>query len=292
MRTRRRIALLLAAAGALGVGLIAFPTSAAAVPPPVVPACSFPNTSGNDSCVRGRIQAANPPLGRQFENIRLGVRTRTRYDLPGNCGGGGCAEIVTVRFDDDGQLNYGGIPTCAPSEVAGDTIGQAWEQCGPGADGNPPSSGNAYLSTPNALSGRASTAPPANLTACTMVFRGPNVNVPGPPDPNPTVTLFARAPVNPQTGCNQTAGNDAGQTTVILRGFLTREAASSPFLWRLRVPNIDASPLPLDDFYATVARGTAHRARCPANNVLRLGGIFDYSGSGQATDPASHSQSC
>ena len=33
MRTRRRIALLLASAAALGVGLIALPASAAAVPP-------------------------------------------------------------------------------------------------------------------------------------------------------------------------------------------------------------------------------------------------------------------
>ena len=49
MRTRRRIGLLLASAAALGVGVIAFPSSAAAAPP-VVPACGFPNTTGSDSC--------------------------------------------------------------------------------------------------------------------------------------------------------------------------------------------------------------------------------------------------
>ncbi len=78
MRSRRRIALLLASAGALGVGLIAFPTSAAAAPP-VVPTCTFPNTPGSDSCGTIRTTAVAPPIGGAFENIRLGVRVRSQF---------------------------------------------------------------------------------------------------------------------------------------------------------------------------------------------------------------------
>ena len=78
MRTRRRIAALVVSAAALGVGLIAFPGSAAAAPP-VVPTCAFPDTAGSDSCGTIRTTAVAPPIGVAFENIRLGVRVRSQF---------------------------------------------------------------------------------------------------------------------------------------------------------------------------------------------------------------------
>jgi hypothetical protein len=117
-----------------------------------------------------------------------------------------------------------------------------------------------------------------------MVFRGPNIDVAGPPNPNPTVTLYARAPVPNQFACNNPATNNAGTTTVLLRGFLSLEPASSPYRWRLRVPNVQAANPALDDFYATVVRGNAFRARCPAAGYLhKMYGIFDYT-----TTPTDH----
>ena len=56
MRTRKRVALLLASAAALGVGFIAFPASAAAAPP-VVPTCTPKASTGSDSCLRGTVTA-------------------------------------------------------------------------------------------------------------------------------------------------------------------------------------------------------------------------------------------
>ena len=79
MRTRRRIALLLCSAAALGVGLIAFPGSAAATPP-VVPSCTFPATAGSDSCATLRTTANTAPIGSTLEPIKLGVRVRSQFD--------------------------------------------------------------------------------------------------------------------------------------------------------------------------------------------------------------------
>ena len=76
MRTRRRIALLLGSAAALGVGFIAFPASAAAAPP-VVPTCTPPATAGSDSCGTLRTTANAAPIGSTLEPIKLGVRVRS-----------------------------------------------------------------------------------------------------------------------------------------------------------------------------------------------------------------------
>ena len=180
MRTRRRIALLLVSAGALGVGLIAFPSSAAAAPP-VVPTCAFPNTAGSDSCGTIRTTAVAAPIGAAYENIRLGIRVRSQF-TPATSE----TTSVNLRFDDDIALNLAGIPSCPSSELTGKNIAAAYEQCGPGADGNPPSEGNAFLSPAGNVSGLGSTVPPANLTACTMIFKGATNN---------SLTIYARAPV-------------------------------------------------------------------------------------------------
>ena len=52
---------------------------------------------------------------------------------------------------------------------------------------------NAYLSPPNAVSGRASTSPPSNFGGCTLTFNGPTAAG------NPTVVLFARVTTTPNS---------------------------------------------------------------------------------------------
>jgi len=263
MRTRRRIALLLASAAALGVGLIALPASAAAAPP-VVPTCTPKVSTFSDSCVRGVVTAVNPPLGGTLEPIRLGTRVRSVFDPTTDE-----TTKVIVRYDDAGGINLTGIPTCPSSELTGKTVAAAWEQCGPGADGNPASEGNAYLSTGlgNQVSGIASTVPNGGgAVACTMVFKGADNN---------HVTLFARAPVvDATTGCNNPATNTGGSTTVLFTGSLTRQPTSSPYDYTLNVPNTQAANPALDDYYATVVRGSVYRAKC--ENPLKTQAVFDY----------------
>ena len=128
---------------------------------------------------------------------------------------------MTLRFDDDIALNLAGIPSCPSSELTGKNIAAAYEQCGPNADGNPASEGNAYLSAAGNVSGIGSTVPPANLIACTMIFKGATNNA---------LTIYARAPVaNATTGCNNPATNTGGSATVLFTGNLTHQPAASPY---------------------------------------------------------------
>ena len=108
MRTRRRIALLLASAAALGVGLIAFPASSAAAPP-VVPTCTPKASTGSDSCVRATNTALDGSLGAAYENIRLGTRVRSVFS-PATSE----STNVIVRYDDDGRINLSGYPVRVP----------------------------------------------------------------------------------------------------------------------------------------------------------------------------------
>jgi hypothetical protein len=269
MRTRRRIALLLASAAALGVGLIALPASAAAAPP-VVPTCAFPATTGSDSCDTFRVTAFDGSLGATTENVGLGIRVRSRFDPTTSE-----TTVVDLSFDNDVALNLTGIPACPSSEVTGKTVAAAWEQCGPGADGNPASEGNAYLSTGLGaqVSGIGSTVPdPGGAVACTMAFKGADNN---------HVTIFARAPVvDATTGCNNPATNTGGSTTVLFTGVLSQIAA--PYKWKLHVPNTQAANPALDDFYATIKRTTAFRAKCVS--PMRMLGFWDYTAVGDAND--------
>ena len=111
--------MLLASAAALGVGLIAFPASAAAAPP-VVPTCTPKASTGSDSCVKGTVTAVDGPLGAASSPsawalafARRSARRPTR------------STKVIVRYDDDGRINLAGIPTCPASELAGKNIAQA-----------------------------------------------------------------------------------------------------------------------------------------------------------------------
>jgi hypothetical protein len=263
MRTRSRSAVFLASAAALGVGLIALPASAAAAPP-VVPDCTPKPSTGSDSCVRLQVNPLAPPIGPGFENVRLGFRARSAFD-PAN------DEISTLtwRFDDDIALNLAGIPTCPARELFGKNIAQAYEQCGPGADGNPSTEGNAFLSPPGNVSGIGSTAPPSNLIACLMLFKGSTNNL---------VTIYARVPVaSATTGCDNPATNTAGSATVIFTGQLSHQPPASGYDWTLRVPDVDFVNPAVDDLYATLSRGGAFRARCPAGtSPHKLQGVFDY----------------
>jgi hypothetical protein len=270
MRTRRRIGLLLASAAALGAGLIAFPASAAAAPP-VIPACTFPNTSGSDSCGTFQVKPVSAPIGGGFENVGLGVRVRSQFSPSSSE-----TTQVTLRFDDDIRLNLSGIPACPASEVSGKNISQAYEQCGPNADGNPANEGNAYLSPSGNVSGLGSTVPPGNVTACTMIFKGASNN---------KLTIYARAPVENAAACNNPATNTAGFVTVIFTGTLTNAPASSAYGRILTVPNTHTADPALDDFSALVRRGSVFRARCPAGtSPHKMQGIWDYTAAGDATD--------
>jgi len=260
MRTRRRIALLLASAAALGVGLIAFSASAAAAPP-LVPSCTPKASTDSDSCVKGTVTAIDGSLGAAYENIKLATRVRSVFSPATDE-----SQNVILRYDDDGLINLASVPgTCSAGSLSGDTIAQAWAQCGPGPGGS-----NTYLSTGLGanVSGVASTVV-TGIDACTMVFKGATNN---------QIILFARAPIgNPSTECNNPATNSAGNATVLLVGSISQQPAASPYGPTLTVPNTHVPNPSLDDFYATVTRGAAFRARCPAGaSPLKIQAVFDY----------------
>jgi hypothetical protein len=248
MRTKRRVAFILAAAGVFGVGLTAYPGSAAAFPPNCAPAptsCTafdaFPNVAGGlDHTLDFRMRLAGAPTWSQ----------------------------VTFRFDNHFAFNPGGIPTCALSAVQGKTIAQAWNTCGPGA----PAANNAYLSPPSAVSGKASTKPPSNFGACTLVFNGPVVAG------NRTVTLYARFTTvqNSVANCANPATNTSGNSTFLLRGVLTNTDVA-PYKWRLRVPGINGLPVPIDDYYARLKRANYFTGTCPGGtSPWTVQGLFVY----------------
>jgi len=267
MRTRRRITLLLASAAALGVGLIAFPASSAAAPP-VVPNCTPPATSGSDSCAVLRTTANVAPIGSTLEPIKLAIRTRSIFSSQNQE-----TKFLKFQFDEQIALNLANIPTCPSSELTGKDISQAWEQCGPGADGNPVSEGNAFLSTGlgNNVSGIASSIPNGGgAVVCTMIFKGAD---------NTHVTIYSRAGVpNATTGCDNPASNTGGVTTILFTGGLSHQATSSIYDWTLTVPNTQTANPPLDDFYATLTRGAAFRARCASRSpsAHRMLETWDY----------------
>jgi hypothetical protein len=288
MRTRRRVGLVLAAAAAFGVGLIAFPGSAGAA----VPNCTFPATTGNDSCVKGVSTPNNP--GGTYTNIRAFVRTRTNFDQPSNCGAGGCAHTVILDVDNDLRINFGTIiPTCSVTTAGQNNrdIASVWAACGPGGG----TSKNAYESTQVAPTGFGCNANPCvsgeaaafpGIVACTLVFNGPVING------NHTVTLYARSVVSASQCLGNPATNHNGQTDVVLSGKITTSPLAG-YGKRLTVTNIEQSPLPLIDFYAYIKRGNFFQIRCPAGaSPWKLRAQWIYSGTGQATDTNTSTQAC
>ncbi|MEK6327362.1 MAG: hypothetical protein AABM66_07550 [Actinomycetota bacterium] len=250
--------MLLASTGALGVGLIALPASAAALPP-TVPTCVPKASTGSDSCVKGTIDAVNGTLGAAYEPIRLGTRVRSTFDPVTDE-----STTVIIRYDDDGRINLAGIPACPASKVAGKTIAQAYNVCGPAGS----QADNSFLSAPGNVSGLGSTTV-AGVDACTMLFKGAS---------NSQVLIWARAPIgNPPSECNNPATNSTGSATVVFTGNITNQPAASPYGPTLTVPNTHTANPALDDFSAVVSRGSVFTARCPAGtSPLKIQAVFDY----------------
>lgn len=260
MRIRRRYAILaVASVAALAVGGVA----------------SANHISNTSSVAGSKITPSNLPKTTRVP-ITLFTHTHTNYAHPGNKTQGGFAKTVTVMYDDDGTINLTGVPRCAVTDVANKTIAQAYAACGPAGK-------NAYMSPAGTISGRASTAPPSNFGGCTMVFNGPGAN---------QVLLYTRVTTVPNSNPSCTTSNNGGNVTVTLIGTISN-AGVADFGKKLTVPNIDQLTLPLDDFTATVKRGSVFTARCnDANRILNIRGIFAYSGTGQPPDTVNSTQTC
>jgi hypothetical protein len=283
MRIRRPSAIVLASAAALGVGLIAFPASSAAAPP-VVPSCTFPDTTGSDSCATFRVNAFDAPFGGAFEPASLGFRVRTRFETS--------SEINSVRlqFHQDIKFNLAAVGAeCPSSELPlnlgkDPTLAAAWEQCGPGADGNPPSEDNAYLSTglgTTVISGVWHSAPAtgggSGFFACSMIFKGAD---------NTHVTILGRAPFDSPSDCDNPATNTGGCCSHIFTGTLSHLPVSSAYDWTLTVPNISQWFARLDDLYLTLKRGVAFEGRCTDTppTPFRMVAVWDYTAADDVND--------
>ncbi len=274
MRTRRRAAFILASAAACGVGMIAYAGSASAIPAPCVPPA--PNaTVGNTSCVNGQILPGTG-LGGTFKNVSLFTHVATRYLNPGNRSQGGFAKQVSVLYDAQGRITPGTIPNCATADLANKTIPQAYAACGPAGK-------NAYLSPAGTVSGKASTAPPSNFGACTLVFKGPTAN---------QVVLYTRVFTTVNSNPNCTTSTGGGNVTIVLVGTISNSGVAG-FGKKLVTPLPTGISLPLDDFYATVKRGSYVQAKC-STSPLKMRGIFQYSVSTHPyeTDTANFAQPC
>jgi hypothetical protein len=274
MRTRRRVAFILASAAALGVGLIAYAGSASAIPAPCVPAA--PNTTvGNTSCVNGQILPSTGLGPSTPKNVSLFTHVATRYLHAGDRAKGGFAKEVTVYYDNDGHINPGTIPKCTVANVANKTIPQAYAACGPAGK-------NAYLSPPGTISGKASTAPPSNFGACTMVFNGPLTN---------QVVLYTRVftTVNSNPSCTTT--NGGGNVTITLVGTISN-AGITGYGKKLVTPLPQGITLPLDDFYATVKRGNYVTSTCHSPLRIRARFVYSVTTAPYQPDTANFAQGC
>ena len=125
-----------------------------------------------------------------------------------------------------------------------------------------------------------------------MVFKGPTAS---------QVLLYARVTTvaNSVPTCTTPAASSPGNVTVTLAGTIA-PAGVAGYVQKLTINNIDSLALPLDDFYATVKRGTNpgyFQARCPTGTTpWKLRGIFAYSGPagnpGGPADTVNTTQAC
>ena len=278
IKSRSAVVLALPVAAALAVGGIAYASH-------ISNTSTLPTWNVTPSALPGNGTGGNPP----FQAVQLDLQTHTIYAHPGDKPQGGFPKTITLLFDDDVKINLAGIPSCTanfapPNQADHATIAQAWERCGPGAD-TPPEV-NAYLSPATAVSGTASTAPPANFGACALVFkRGSS------PD---RLLLYMRffVQVNSVPNCSSPATNTAGNGNATLVGTLS-SAGVADFGRKLTVTGIDALNFPLDDFKAKLKRASVFSARCKdTNKLLNLRGTFAYTGTGQATDTVNKTKTC
>ena len=247
----------------------------------MVPSCTPPATSGSDSCGTLRTTAIAAPIGSTLEPIKLGVRVRSIFSPTTSE-----TTKVKLQFDENIALNLSGIPSCPASELVNKNLAQAWEQCGPGADGSPASEGNAYLSTGWAQRQRDRVDDPERRGRSRLHddLQG------GRQHPRDDL----RAGTGEHSGCNNPATNTGGTTTVLFTGTLTHQPASSIYDWTLTVPNTQTADPALDDFYATITRGSAFRAKCVTRNpsAHRMLGTWDYTAVGDANDNHTSVHAC
>ena len=205
-------------------------------------------------------------------NVKLDIQTASFYAHPNQPVQGGKIANVALLFDNDVAVNLAGIPSCVNHGfTSSTTIAQAWERCGPGADG--PGEVNAYLSPPGAVSGTISTSPPSNFPGCNLVFKQSATQI----------LLFAKATFVPNgtANCSNPATNNTGNTTVLLTGTLsTQTPAIADYKTKLNVPVPVSVPLALDNFKSTINRAAAFQGRCrDTNKLMNLRGTFTYSDS-------------
>ena len=276
MRTRKRAALLVCSAAALGVGLFAFTGSAAAAPP-VVPTCTLTattptNANGkSNSCGSVRVDKSGGgalTVGSSV-NARLGVRVRSQFSPSSSE-----TTSVDLSFDKNIALNLGAVtPTCAASKLTGKNIKEAWIACGPGG------TNNAYLSTGlgNSVSGLGSTTVDTAGIACTLIFKGAD---------STHVSIYARAPIAnvTTTGCNNPATNTGGTTTLVFTGTLSNTNGAT-YNTKLHIANTQTANPALDDFYATLDRGSVIKAKCPSSGYkFKMLGHWVYTAAGDNPD--------
>ena len=241
MRTRKRITLLLASAGALGVGLTAFPASSAALPP-AMPTCTPKASTGSDSCVKGTINAVDGSLGAAYETIFLGTRVRSVFSPASSE-----STKVIIRYDDDGKINLATVP-----DVHRRDAGRGHHPGGLGPVRSGPGGSNAYLSPPGNVSGIASTVG-AGIDVCTMLFKGVD---------NKHVTLYARAPIGNRQLVQQPVDQHRGHDRDPVHGH-DHESARGIALWPDAHGPQHPVPNPALDDYATVKRGTSSGRGAP-----------------------------
>jgi hypothetical protein len=215
-----------------------------------------------------------------FKAGEIEVHTDTTFDNPGNKAQGGFTRRVQIFFDDDFRFTTSGIPRCAAVFTAGTTLAMAMQQCGQARVGT----------------GTASTAPPSNFSACVLLFNGT------PQGGRPTIILFTRVTtiVDGLANCANPAINISGHTSTTLKGVLKPNPPGLSGDYRggrmLDVDNVDAAPLPLDDFTASVKRGRYVSARCSdRNREWNTQTRFTYSGgppSPQPSDTVMAAQGC
>ena len=113
-----------------------------------------------------------------------------------------------------------------------------------------------------------------------MIFKGASNNQ--------VTHLRAGAGGQPPSGATTRRPTPGARRRSLFTGTITQQPAASPYGPTLTVPNTQTANPALDDFYATVQRGSVFRAKCPAGaSPLKIQAVFDYTAAGDPTDTIS-----
>lgn len=226
---------------------------------------AFAAADGNHSAVNFAFSPSKVPKT-TFKSGKIFVHTHTTYAHPGSRPQGGFVHRAQLFFDKDFKFTTKGVPTCGATFASNTTLKAAMAACGKDKVGT----------------GTASTAPPSNFAGCVLAFNGK------PQGGNPTLLLFTRVTFAAKANCANPSTNTSGNTSVTLTGVL-KPANKTGYGKMLDVNNVDAAPLPLDDFTTTVQRGNYVAARC-SHKVWKLQTKFTYSDN--QSDTINSSQKC